>query len=130
LVKKCKLCEKILPFDNFYKDKSMVDGHRNFCRKCTYIRDKPRHIQYRKTEGSIKLETERKNQYRKDNREKFLAHSMVQNHVRRGTLEKLPCEICGSTYRTHGHHEDYSKPLEVIWLCDEHHKEEHKGDKK
>jgi len=35
-------------------------------------------------------------------------------------LTRQACEVCGDT-KSEGHHEDYSKPLEVIWLCREHH---------
>jgi len=27
------------------------------------------------------------------------------------------CDICKKTCKPYGHHEDYSKPLEVIWMC-------------
>ena len=35
-----------------------------------------------------------------------------------------PCEVCG-TAKTHGHHDDYDKPLTVRWLCGPHHRELH-----
>lgn len=35
------------------------------------------------------------------------------------------CSLCGKVCRVHGHHRDYSKPLEVIWLCPQCHKNEH-----
>jgi hypothetical protein len=35
------------------------------------------------------------------------------------------CEKCDST-NIEAHHPDYDKPLEVIWLCRQHHVEEHK----
>ena len=57
------------------------------------------------------------------NPEKRKAHHAVNNAVRDGRLVKLPCEKCGSTKRVHGHHDDYSKPLEVRWLCPLHHGE-------
>ncbi len=36
-------------------------------------------------------------------------------------LEPQPCEVCGSTVRVVAHHDDYSKPLEIRWLCRSHH---------
>lgn len=51
---------------------------------------------------------------------------MVNKAVKSGKLKKLPCVICGSE-NTHGHHDDYSKPLDVIWLCHEHHMEHHQN---
>jgi hypothetical protein len=48
-----------------------------------------------------------------------LAHTLVKAAVRAGTLVRpARCEQCGKVQRgLHGHHEDYGKPLEVIWLC-------------
>lgn len=43
-----------------------------------------------------------------------------------GRLKKLPCEVCGNP-KTHAHHEDYTKPLVVKWLCPLHHWAEHKA---
>jgi hypothetical protein len=43
--------------------------------------------------------------------------------VRKGILIREPCVKCGGYGQ--GHHEDYSKPLEVIWLCSLHHKRRH-----
>jgi hypothetical protein len=34
-------------------------------------------------------------------------------------------EVCGDP-DAHAHHEDYSKPLEVRWLCTQHHNEAHR----
>lgn len=52
------------------------------------------------------------------------ARQEVANALRRGELERLPCEVCGRT-PTQGHHDDYDQPLDVRWLCLEHHREEH-----
>lgn len=41
--------------------------------------------------------------------------------IGRGDLVRQPCEVCGTTTRIHAHHEDHTKPLEVRWLCAEHH---------
>lgn len=62
----------------------------------------------------------------KNNRYKRNAHMKVLRAVSKGLLIKEPCEVCGSKH-VHAHHEDYSKPLEVRWLCPLHHKEVHSG---
>lgn len=36
-----------------------------------------------------------------------------------------PCEVCGTTKKVHRHHPDYDKPLEVMFLCHEHHVDWH-----
>jgi hypothetical protein len=53
------------------------------------------------------------------------AVAAVNNAVRDGRLKREPCETCGSTTRVNGHHHDYSKPLEVRWLCPPCHAAEH-----
>ena len=50
------------------------------------------------------------------------AHREVFKAKRNGTLVAQPCKECGDT-NVQAHHEDYSKPLEVIWLCRIHHYE-------
>lgn len=43
-----------------------------------------------------------------------------------GNLERQSCEVCGGLAEMH--HEDYSKPLEVRWLCKDHHQLVTNGD--
>lgn len=47
--------------------------------------------------------------------QKITAWSKANHAIKRGELVRQPC-ACGNT-RSEAHHEDYSKPLEVIWLC-------------
>jgi hypothetical protein len=56
--------------------------------------------------------------------EKNKAHKLVYSGVRNGTIKKEPCIICGEL-KSESHHEDYSKPLEIMWLCKKHHYEHH-----
>ena len=56
--------------------------------------------------------------------EKKAAHYAVGNAVRDGRLTPKPCEVCGST-KVQAHHDDYSRPLDVRWLCFVHHMAHH-----
>jgi hypothetical protein len=67
---------------------------------------------------------EQTKRYRELFPEKASARSILAGAVRRGKVNRLPCEVCGNP-KSEAHHEDYSKPLEVIWLCREHHLERH-----
>ena len=58
------------------------------------------------------------------NRERFLARWKVNRALAKGRLVRQPCEVCGAL-RVHAHHDDYSKPLDVRWLCRQHHDEHH-----
>ncbi len=54
------------------------------------------------------------------------ANRMVIDHVRRGKLIRpTKCEKCMKECKPDGHHRDYNKPLEVIWLCKICHNHEH-----
>lgn len=57
------------------------------------------------------------------NPEKRAAHIAVNAAIRAGLMVRSPCEVCGS--KAQAHHEDYSRPLEVSWLCQKHHAEHH-----
>jgi len=55
-----------------------------------------------------------------------LARVRLNDAVQAGRVRRGPCEVCGTTERVHGHHDDYAKPLEVRWLCEPHHKDHHR----
>lgn len=57
------------------------------------------------------------------------ARRAVQTAVRSGRLVRQPCEQCGST-PTHGHHDDYTKQLEVRWLCRPCHTAHHNAERR
>jgi len=61
----------------------------------------------------------------KDDPVKLRARYTIKNEIKRGRLRRGPCARCGDQH-THGHHEDYSKPFEVAWLCRLHHAERHR----
>lgn len=57
--------------------------------------------------------------YRKDRgRTAHRACKKAQFALRRGVLIRPnECEICYRPVKLHMHHQDYSRPLEVNWLC-------------
>lgn len=61
--------------------------------------------------------------------EKYAAKQAVLIATRAGRLIRRPCEICGEP-KTHGHYDDYSKPLSVRWLCQKHHVEHHRNQRR
>ena len=62
--------------------------------------------------------------WKKNNKDKVQVENLLNYSVKCGKIQRLPCEVCGAK-KTHGHHKDYDKPLEVVWLCPLHHKEIH-----
>lgn len=73
-------------------------------------------------------ELARRYKWKAEKPEGHKAHLIVFHALKKGELEKLPCEICG-VERVDAHHNDYSKPLEVRWLCPVHHSAEHRSRK-
>lgn len=59
-----------------------------------------------------------------ETREHHKARWIVNRALIAGNLVRLPCEVCGET-KVEAHHDDYSKPLDVRWLCKKHHVEHH-----
>lgn len=53
------------------------------------------------------------------------ARSYLNVYMKRGYIFKQSCSICGSE-KSEAHHEDYNKPLEVIWFCRSCHLDFHK----
>lgn len=121
-----------------YRDKNRLktnEWNKNYNRKqreinIEYIRERYRNW-YKRTIKERKLhektpenrEIMRKAslKWKQNNIKKYLAVRKVFNAVRRGDIIKTPC-FCGEK-KVQSHHEDYSKPLEVRWLCKKHHME-------
>jgi hypothetical protein len=56
------------------------------------------------------------------------AHDAVERAIANGTLVRQTCEVCGYE-RVDAHHDDYTKPLDVRWLCRSHHLKHHRSAK-
>lgn len=80
---------------------------------------------YNQTEKGRIVQKKQTKKYRKNNPLKYKAHRVLNSAIKIGEIIRQPCEICGNP-KSEGHHEDYSKPLEVIWLCRKCHRKLHK----
>ena len=64
-----------------------------------------------------------------EDRIKNQARRKANYAVEKGEIEKATeCEHCGATGRLEKHHHDYSKPLEITWLCTRCHGKVHADD--
>lgn len=133
MTKQCFKCKETLPLDSFYKHPQMSDGRVNKCKECNkkdvrknredkidYYRNYDRERGSRQDKHYLK-------KYRVSNPIKNRCRQLVNYALRVGHLKRQPCESCGIDSRIHAHHDDYSKPLEVRWLCCICHNEWHKN---
>lgn len=132
-MKKCNSCGTEKELIEFQIRMASKDGLTARCKKCLCDYDKsrakhPHRVQarsdYQKTTAGMQASSRAKIKYINKNPKKRQCHIAVGNALRDGYLLKMPCSICGSK-RSHAHHPDYNKPLDVIWLCASHHKEWH-----
>jgi hypothetical protein len=73
--------------------------------------------------GKIRTDFETPESTRKD---RIRAQGLVNSRVKRGLLaRKCQCEECGDVGRMDAHHEDYTKPDMVEWLCRKCHTKRH-----
>lgn len=56
--------------------------------------------------------------------EKYRVRQVTYRAIQTGKIKRQPCEVC-SDPKSQAHHEDYTKPLEITWLCRKHHDERH-----
>ena len=70
--------------------------------------------------------TEAVKEWMENHPKELIAHQKLRKAIRKGILNKPDhCSKCGRQTKISGHHPDYSKPLEVIWMCSSCHKLEH-----
>ena len=143
----CKVCSATKGADEFYA------SNRSTCKDCAkarareyrgenieYYRDydkrryqedpmvRERHRRYQNTEAGKASMRDSRRKWLSQNPEKRAAHVILNNRLRRGDIKKPDkCQDCGSTGRIHGHHHDYTRPLDVEWLCALCHSNRHKG---
>ena len=136
MMKKCRKCGEEKPIEDYYVHPQMSDGHLNICKECTKRRIRNRSLslegrEYDKKRNQMPKRKAWLKQYlrkrRKANKKKWQCSTIMWHAINSGELIKPDvCSECGTVDRVPGHHEDYSKPLEVIWLCGKCHRKRHK----
>lgn len=110
----------------------MKDGHLNKCKVCAkkdvhvHRHESPSRekiLAYDRARGNRQSAQELR-EYRAKYPKKYKAHCLINNAIKTKKLFREPCEVCGKEH-THGHHDDYDRPLNVRWLCPEHHRQWH-----
>lgn len=123
---RCKECHKMLVRQN-REEKAEYYRAYDAERYQNDSRVKERHRRYRGTKAGKAATLRARKKWLAKAPEKRAAHIILGNAVRDGIVNKpANCSICGETGRIHGHHEDYTKPLDVIWCCAHCHKQFHK----
>ncbi len=146
--KTCFKCKQVFSLDEFYTHPRMADGHLNKCKTCTKADTAARvakksqdpiwieqeiercRLKMRKARANRKYvftpeqNRDKDRKYRAKYPEKHQAKLLVRRAIQNGSLTRCNCQICDNP-DSEAHHEDYSKPLEVIWLCPKHHAERH-----
>lgn len=128
--KKCFKCEATLPLSDFYAHPMMADGHLGKCKECNKrdtVENRAKRVgYYRAYDSKRAVLPHRKKLSREKERRKRLAmgpdydaaHNAVARAVVSGELVRPEkCSRCKVPCSVNGHHDDYSKPLEVMWLC-------------
>lgn len=146
MIRTCNICGTTSQASEFYsgvtnrcKECHKAKVRENRAEKAEYYRSydamrfqkdpkiRERHRRYQATDnGKLSIKKSRE-KWLLQNSDKRAAHILLGNAVRNGRLSKPNvCQVCGAGGRIHGHHDDYAKPLDVIWCCAKCHTAIHK----
>ena len=134
-MKRCPTCKQTKPISEYYKDSYRYDGIMWLCKDCQRLRyrkkrqNNPKIYREKDKRYYIKHKEEitakRKNDYQRD-KIKIAARYKARNALYKGIIVRGACEVCGDK-KSFAHHDDYTKPLDVRWLCSTHHMRLHHG---
>ena len=129
----CTKCGETKSAELFKVCNQRKSGRSSHCKECgnSFMKNLWRNLEYRmkwigwyrrhaKTERYKESRRRTSRKQRALHPERHAANNSVNNAIRAGRLRKKPCEVCGDK-KVQAHHDDYSKPLEVRWLCHTHH---------
>lgn len=111
----CSLCKRLRSADHFGVN---VARKRSKCLDCE-------RVEYRIRYSLGLIPKRKRGAFVPQSRYKIKARNLLQAAVRRGKIIPQPCKECGIK-KVDGHHPDYKKPYEVVWLCRSHHSKLHR----
>ena len=115
---------KIRAYDPEYLDR--VDSNRVKASEW-YQKNKENLREYRERPDRKEASSAYTKRYRREKAHILDSHQEVAKAVRKGILKRpLLCSRCSKSGTVHGHHHDYTKPLDVTWLCPACHHGEHR----
>ncbi len=145
--KTCFKCQVEQDVDAFYRHPAMADGRLGKCKTCTkadankhrdenidriraYDRERGQ-LAHRKAANTARRSKIDKAivrayhaKYNGANKQKRRATVIVSRALKAGKITRTPCS-CGNP-KVEAHHDDYSQPLQVRWLCRQCHGAEHR----
>jgi len=90
-----------------------------FCSRCTKRRRKDQRYCDECHAAYMREYRPKHSELSEEQRQKSNARSHVYQALKADKITKEPCCVCGEE-SVQAYHEDYNKPLEVIWLCRKH----------
>lgn len=137
--KTCTICKKLRPLELFSKHPMGKNGLDPQCKKCRSLHYK----EYAKKERSKSKSRARTKKYREAHKDilkarhkavrntlKGKARRMIESRLRKNTIQRQLCIVCKKLHqkevKAQAHHSDYHKPLDIMWLCVQHHSAWHR----
>lgn len=119
----CNACSR--QHDNEWRlSTGRTKKHQDGLCPCGNEKIKPSHSGCKKCMNAYSAKWKREHPISEGQIEKIRVRQLTRYAIRSGYIIEKPCEICGEI-KVDAHHDDYSKPLEVRFLCEKHHVEHH-----
>jgi hypothetical protein len=133
----CILCQVTKPLEEFYKHPQMANGRLGRCKVChrsEIMRNRNENIDRIRAYDRERGKTDaRKQAFKAKNARKnkqpgyMKSHNALIRAVKSGMIVRPDhCSRCLIPGEPQAHHDDYSKPLDVMWLCPICHAARHK----
>ncbi len=135
----CTSCGVKKSNSSYGKRSASKDGLSASCKICLSFRDEVKYERnkaerirrsnlFHKTEAGKKSAKASVKKWVEKNVDRKAAHLALRLAVKKGLVMPWPvCAIPECSCIPVAHHPDYSRPLDVVWLCDQHHKDIHRS---